>query len=239
MHKSVWIFRDFNKEKKHSWVKTRFGNSYMQPSKVTSLARTISATHTKHHTSLRRFSEEHQESRISAGAAFTSLLAPLRATTTMFAVHRMAASHTLSSSVLLSSPSSSRAPLFPALSAAKRLVSPVPRRFPASGLVGSGARSKKWSGVSWVRCAVATESARSASTSQTESLEETQKGEEEGIVLPTNESSDGLLRIRHTVSELIKCVQPFCLFIFLSVFVGLIRCAWLRLSRIPGWSDVS
>ncbi|KAI6697592.1 hypothetical protein NL676_017711 [Syzygium grande] len=173
----------------------------MQPSKVTSLARTISATHTKHHTSLRRFSEEHQESRISAGEAFTSLLAPLRATTTMFAVHRMAASHTLSSSVLVSSPSSSRAPLFPALSAAKRLVSPVPRRFPASGLVGSGARSKKWSGVSWVRCAVATESARSASTSQTESLEETQKGEEEGIVLPTNESSDGLLRIRHTCAH--------------------------------------
>ncbi|XP_030460422.2 threonine--tRNA ligase, chloroplastic/mitochondrial 2 [Syzygium oleosum] len=119
----------------------------------------------------------------------------------MFAVHRMAASHTLSSSVLLSSPSSSRAPLIPALSAAKRLVSPVPRRFPASGLVGSGARSKKWSGVSWARCAVATESARSASTSQTESLEETQKGEEERIVLPTNESSDGLLRIRHTCAH--------------------------------------
>lgn len=94
---------------------------------------------------------------------------------------------------------------FFSFSAAKRLVPSVPRRLAVSGLGGSRVRGEKWGVAPSVRCAVATESAaQSASTREAESLEETWKGEEERIVLPTNESSDRLLRICHTVSELIN-----------------------------------
>lgn len=47
--------------------------------------------------------------------------------------------------------------------------------------------------------AVATES---ATVSQNDTAQETQKEEKEKIVLPTNESSEKLLRIRHTVNFL-------------------------------------
>ncbi|PKI64215.1 hypothetical protein CRG98_015402 [Punica granatum] len=106
----------------------------------------------------------------------------------------MASSQALFSSFLLSNHPISHTLLAAGLSPAKRLVS-LQRRLDPRELPGKH-------GLSSLRCAVATtESAQSASPSRSGSSEENpaEEEEEEKIALPTNDSSERLLRIRHTI----------------------------------------
>lgn len=75
--------------------------------------------------------------------------------------------------------------------------------------------SKKANGFS-SSVAVATDSSTTSVSTQNEDLVETQKEESEKVVLPTNESSEKLLRIRHTVIvNILVAMNLYCNLFFL------------------------
>lgn len=131
----------------------------------------------------------------------------------MLILHKMATSpYLFSYSLSLSTPISLSLlkPPLPLHSPLKRLLS-ISKLQPETQATSFGALYSKRNGVSTSTAVATTES---AAVAQNDRADETQEEETQKIMLPTNESSEKLLRIRHTVN----CI-------FFSPFV--VICWWV------------
>lgn len=145
----------------------------------------------------------------------------------MFILQRMASSYSLfTSSAFLCTPLLKTTPLHPNLT---RLASSTPSELRAFAVY------KNRNGFSTTSLAVATDSSSHTSVeTQKEKLEQTQKdkaGVSEKVVLPSNESSERLLRIRHSVLHSSIALIGFALSSFKFVFFT----ALFYLGLIQSW----
>lgn len=145
----------------------------------------------------------------------------------MFILQRMASSYSLfTSSAFLSTPLLKTTPLHSNLT---RLASSTPSELRALAVY------KNRNGFSTTSLAVATDSSsHTAIETQKEKLEQTQKdkaGVFEKVVLPSNESSERLLRIRHSVLHSSIALIGFALSSFKIVFFA----ALLYLGLVQSW----